>query len=76
MTMITELLSDIRDFCRQANIAESTFGRMSVNDGRLVERVETGRVTIRTVERVRQYMAKNSNKQPRAKTRRREKCHA
>lgn len=76
MTMISELLSDIRDFCRQANIAESTFGRMSVNDGRLVERVEAGRVTIRTVERVRQYMATNSRTQTKGRNRKRDKCHA
>jgi len=76
MTTNAELLADIRDFCRQAKIAETTFGRKSVNDGRLVDRVETGRVTLRTVERVRQYIAENSKHQFRGKTRKRDKCHA
>lgn len=74
--MITnaELLADIRDFCRQAKIAETTFGRKSVNDGRVVDRIEAGRVTLRTVERVRQYIADNSN-QFRGK-KQRQKCVA
>ena len=28
-----EILSQISDFCRQADMAESTFGRRAVNDG-------------------------------------------
>jgi hypothetical protein len=30
------LLRDIADFCRRARMAESTFGRLAVNDGKLV----------------------------------------
>lgn len=74
MSTNNDLLADIQSFCRQANIAESTFGRKSVNDGRLVERVVGGRVTLRTVERVREYIAKNSKHS--GKVRRRDKCHA
>lgn len=75
--MITnaELLADIRDFCRQAKIAETTFGRKSVNDGRVVDRIEAGRVTLRTVERVQQYIAENSKHQFRGK-KQRQKCVA
>ena len=33
-----QILSLISEFCRQADMAESTFGRRAVNDGKLVHR--------------------------------------
>ena len=30
-----ELLIEIADYCRQTGLAESTFGRRAVNDGKL-----------------------------------------
>ncbi len=51
------LLKDIADFCRAVGMAESTFGRRSVNDGKFVSRLRFGgRVTTTTVERVRQFI--------------------
>src|ERR1700730_15393299 len=52
--MSDALLLDIAQYCRGAGIAESTFGRLAVNDGKLVNRLRLGgRVTIETAERVR-----------------------
>jgi hypothetical protein len=53
------LLSDITAYCRDAGIAESTFGRLAVNDGKLVNRLRLGgRVTTDTEDRVRAFIAR------------------
>jgi hypothetical protein len=53
------LLHDIAEFCRGARMAESTFGRLAVNDGKLVSRLRLGgRVTTDTVDRVRAFIAR------------------
>jgi hypothetical protein len=53
------LLRDIAAYCRKAGIAESTFGRLAVNDGKLVGRLRLGgRVKTETVERVRAFIAR------------------
>ena len=36
------ILSQITEFCRLADMAESTFGRRAVNDGKLVARLREG----------------------------------
>src|SRR5215475_8373582 len=52
-----QLLNEIADYCRRVGMAESTFGRRAVNDGKLVSRLRIGgRVTMETVERVRNFM--------------------
>ncbi len=52
------LLREIADYCRRAGLAESTFGRLAVNDGKFVNRLrEGGRVTTTTCDRVRTYIA-------------------
>jgi hypothetical protein len=54
------LLREISDYCRQAGIAESTFGRRAVNDGKLASRLRYGgRVTLETVERVHAFINAN-----------------
>ncbi len=51
------LLQDIAAYCRVAGMAESTFGRRAVNDGKFVTRLRFGgRVTTVTVDRVRDFM--------------------
>src|ERR1700741_4368749 len=53
-----EILVQISEFCRNADMAESTFGRRAVNDGKLVARLREGkRITIDTLERIQAYMA-------------------
>jgi len=57
-----QLLSEIADYCRRVGMAESTFGRRAVNDGKLVSRLRIGgRVTMETVERVRTFMLEHQS---------------
>jgi len=52
------LLSQIEDACARLGIAQTTFGRQAVNDGKLVSRLQSGgRVTLETVNRVHQFIA-------------------
>src|SRR3989442_8226716 len=54
------LLGSISDFCRSTGMAESTFGRRAVNDGKFVARLRDGaRVTPETLTRVNDFMAKH-----------------
>ena len=56
--MSETLLRDIAEFCRHAGMAESTFGRLAVNDGKLVGRLRLGgRVTTDTADRVHAFIA-------------------
>lgn len=52
------LMEEIRAFCDAFGIAESTFGRHAVNDGKFVSRIEQGSwITEETAERVKAFMA-------------------
>ena len=52
------LLTEIAAYCRDAGMAESTFGRLAVNDGKLASRLRFGgRVTTYTVDRIRDFIA-------------------
>src|SRR5271169_5018363 len=62
-----QLLQEISDYCRQTGLAESTFGRRAVNDGKLAARLRNGgRITTETVERVRAFIASHHERPPRA----------
>src|SRR5687767_11503161 len=51
------LLDSIAEFCRRANMAESTFGRRAVNDGKFVSRLRDGaRITPETLVRVSSFL--------------------
>ncbi|HVY57458.1 MAG TPA: hypothetical protein VHA77_06370 [Xanthobacteraceae bacterium] len=55
-----ELLQEISDYCRQTGLAESTFGRRAVNDGKLASRLRNGgRITTETLDRIRAFMRTN-----------------
>ncbi len=55
-----ELLAEITDYCRQAGLAESTFGRRAVNDGKLANRLRNGgQITTETVDRIHAFMSAN-----------------
>jgi hypothetical protein len=57
-----ELLQEISDYCRHTGLAESTFGRRAVNDGKLASRLRHGgRITTETLDRIRTFMATNRN---------------
>ena len=48
-----QILAQISEFCRHADMAELTFGRRAVNDGKLVARLREGkRITIDTLDRI------------------------
>jgi SAM-dependent methyltransferase len=58
------LITEIETYCRQAGIAESTFGRHAINDGKLCSRLRAGKnVTLATAERVRSYIRDNGPEQ-------------
>ncbi len=51
------LVDEIADYCRRHGLAESTFGRLAINDGKLMSRLRTGgRVTHETLERMQAFM--------------------
>ena len=59
--MNEQILQEISEFCRQRGLAESTFGRRAVNDGKLASRLRNGgRITTDTLQRIRQFMTDNS----------------
>ena len=59
------LLQEVEAFCRNAGIAESTFGRQAVNDGKLCSRLRAGKsVTLETAARVRDYIQLQSAPDP------------
>jgi hypothetical protein len=54
------LLGSISEFCQRTGMAESTFGRRAVNDGKFVARLRDGaRVTPETLTRVNQFMERH-----------------
>ncbi len=60
-----QILGEIREFCRATQTAESTFGRLAVNDGKLVSRLRDGaRITTGTLDKVRAYLAEHQPGQP------------
>src|SRR4249919_2633970 len=69
MDMLAEpagaLLDSIAQFCQRNGIAESTFGRRAVNDGKFVARLRDGaRITPETLERVSGFLARHGASAP------------
>ena len=63
--MNDQILQEISEFCRERGLAESTFGRRAVNDGKLANRLRNGgRITTDTLERIRSFMARNADAAP------------
>ena len=63
--MNEQILQEISEFCRQRGLAESTFGRRAVNDGKLASRLRNGgRITTDTLDRIRTFMARNADAAP------------
>ncbi len=61
----TALLGEIEAYCRSSGIAESTFGKLVVNDGKLCTRLREGKnVTLDTADRIRAFI--HEHQQPRA----------
>jgi hypothetical protein len=52
-----QLLAEIEDFLSTRKMAETTFGRMAVNDGKFVSRLRSGaNMTLATIERARVHI--------------------
>src|SRR4029077_4702638 len=65
VAMNEQILQEISEFCCCGGLAESTFGRRAVNDGKLANRLRNGgRITTDTLERIRAFMARNSDGAP------------
>ncbi len=55
-----QLLQEITTYCRSAGLAESTFGKLAVNDGKFVNRLrDGGRITTNTLDRIRGFISAN-----------------
>src|SRR5215470_8581455 len=66
-TTSDQILSEIRDYCRATQTAESTFGRLVVNDGKLVSRLRDGaKITTGTLDKVRAYLTSHRPDAPAA----------
>ncbi|HWG04064.1 MAG TPA: hypothetical protein VG271_03530 [Beijerinckiaceae bacterium] len=62
-----QLLREIGEFCRDAGLAESTFGRLAINDGKLVSRLrDGGKITTETLDRLRGFMDRHRDEAGRA----------
>ena len=57
-----QLIAAVIEFCKEHKMAESTFGRKAVNDGKFVSRLRTGaRVTPETFEKVKKFINSSGN---------------
>ena len=62
MSDATELLlKQVETYCKSAGLAESTFGRQAVNDGKLCARLRAGKnVTLETAQKIRAYISRQA----------------
>lgn len=58
---ISRTLSEIDNYIKHAGIAESTLGKLAVRDGTVIARLRRGRVTLRTVQKIQNYIAANNS---------------
>lgn len=58
MNEMDALRNEIRDFLKKTGMAPSTFGKLAVNNSKLVERIEAGgSVTVPLLARIRKFIA-------------------
>ena len=61
MSEKSALLEQIEHYCQIANIAESTFGFLAVNDGKLCSRLRGGKdVTLATAQKIQSYISQHT----------------
>ena len=61
MTEKSTLLEQIEGYCQITNIAESTFGFLAVNDGKLCSRLRSGKdVTLATAKKIQSYISQHT----------------
>lgn len=57
-TLQEQLLAEVTDFLTTRRMAETTFGRRAVNDGKFVGRLRSGgNITVATISKVRKFIA-------------------
>lgn len=58
MTAREDLIAQIEAFCRREGIAESTFGKLAINDPAFVSRLRGGKnIGLNTCDRVSKFIA-------------------
>ena len=58
MNTTSDLLVRIADHCTRVGIAETTFGRLVANDGKIVSRLRAGKtITLKTLYRIETALA-------------------
>jgi hypothetical protein len=59
MTVQSDLLTEVETFlAAQDGMAETTFGRLAVNDGKFVKRLREGaNMTLATIDRVKRFIS-------------------
>lgn len=58
MNTTSDLLVRIADHCARVGIAETTFGRLVANDGKIVSRLRAGKtITLKTLHRIETALA-------------------
>ena len=56
-----QLLAEIEAFLRNRKMAETTFGRMAVNDGKFVARLRAGaNMTLATIDKARGFIGEQT----------------
>ncbi len=61
MTAAASLIRKIERYCREHGLAETTFGRRVVNDGKLMGRLRQGRsITLATLRRIDEAMRREN----------------
>ena len=65
MSIQKQLLAEIEEFLLSRRMAQTTFGRLAVNDGKFVARLQNGaNVTVATLEKVRNFIRSSPALQP------------
>lgn len=60
------MLRQIERYCRRRGIAETTFGRLALNDGKLVANLRAGRdIRLTTLNRLRRFLARETGEEAR-----------
>lgn len=52
-----DAVREIEDYCRRHGITEAAFGRLVMDDGRLVERMRAGQISYRGFKKAERVMA-------------------
>lgn len=61
MSSTSAILTRIETYCSVAGIAETTFGKRTVNDGKFVGRLRSGgSMTLRTLDRIEAFLSSPS----------------